>query len=449
MSGDERGALSILAAGTQAGDAPGLRLGDREWTYAQLARLARERIAELEPLWVDRTRPFAVIGTNTLQTVVTLYALLERRVPALLIHPRLTEPERAALLARAAAAGPLPGDDACAVLFTSGTTGAPKGAVLSRSAMLTSARASEVNLGWQDDDCWLLCMPIAHVGGLSILTRCLAARKCVSLAQGFDVAGFPALADAHRVSIASLVPTMLAKVMDEHPAWAGSGALRAILLGGAAASPKLLARARERGLPVFTSYGLTESCAQICATGMDERFAPAGLGAGRPLPGVSVRIVDGRIQVAGPTMMAGYWGEPALVPGAWFDTGDLGEVDFAGRLHVYARRTDLIVTGGENVYPLEVEQALEQAPGIAAAAVFGVDDETWGQTVAAALVSDGTPPDDAELARWIALHLARHKRPRGVCWLAQLPQTPGGKPDRAALNALAGQLRALKYEAQA
>jgi o-succinylbenzoate---CoA ligase len=199
----------------------------------------------------------------------------------------------------------------------------------------------------------------------------------------------------------------------------------------------------QRRLPVLASYGLTETCAQLTATRYATRHAPLGLGAGEPLPGTRVRVVGGRIEVSGPTLMAGYLGEPPLPAGAWFDTGDLGEIDARGCLHVHARRTDLVVTGGENVYPAEVEHVLEACPGIAAAGVFGVADETWGQIVAAALVADGAPPADAALAACLAAHLAPFKRPRRICFVDRLPQTPAGKLDRAALAAHAPALRPL------
>jgi O-succinylbenzoic acid--CoA ligase len=132
-----------------------------------------------------------------------------------------------------------------------------------------------------------------------------------------------------------------------------------------------------------------------------------------------------------------------LPPGTWFDTGDLGALDAAGRLHVHARRTDLIVTGGENVYPIEVEQALESCPGVAAAWVFGIPDDTWGQLVAAALVPDGAPPPDDVVRAHIGARLAPHKRPRRLCWLPALPSTPAGKLDRRASAHVAPNLRPL------
>ena len=410
-------------------------------SFRELAALTDARIAALRRE-TSAGAPFPVVGSNTQDVVVTLYALLELRVPALLVHPRLTAPERADLDALAARAGPPP-PDAAAILFTSGTTGEPRAAVLTRAGLVASARASAANLQWQDDDCWLLCMPIARIGGLSILTRCLAARRCVALAPGFDAAAFPEWVSAQRVTLASMVPTMLTRVLDLDPAWTPPPHLRAILVGGAAASTRLLERAAERRLPIIVTYGATETCSQVAATPYAARFAAADWGAGVALPGIDVRVTDGHIEVRGPVVMAGYWNEPPLAEGAWFDTGDLGAIDARGCLHLHARRADLIVTGGENAYPAEIERALEAFPGIAAAGVFGVADEVWGQTVAAVLVPEADPPSDAALLDHIVRQLAPHKRPRHLCYVARLPQTTAGKLDRLALFKFEPSLRPL------
>lgn len=431
--------LSIKEAAREAGGVVALRVGGRAYTFAELAEFAHARARALRRE-ARSDRPFALVGSNTLDSLVTVYALLELHIPMLMVHPRLRAAEREALLVTAAQRGSLGCDDAAAVLFTSGTTGEPRGAVLSRAAFMASAHASAANLGWNDDDCWLACMTIAHVGGLSIVTRCLAARRCVTLAERFDAAKFVAQIESDRVTLVSVVPTMLASVLDTQPQWRPPAHLRAVLVGGAEAPRALLARAVARGVPVLPTYGLTETCSQLTTTrfGMPEEVLAAG--AGEPLPGAEVRIVAGRIEVRGRMLMAGYWGEPPLPPDGWFDTGDIGEIDARGRLHVLARRADLIVTGGENVYPAEVEQALVVLPGIAAAAVFGVPDEHWGETVAAALVTDRAVPDSALFAHVDAC-LAPHKRPRRVCFVSQLPQTPGGKLDRRALAAFAPALR--------
>jgi O-succinylbenzoic acid--CoA ligase len=438
--------LSIFAAARQAPQAIGLRTDERTFTFSQLAQFTEQRLRSAQLHKYDAT-PFVLDGTASVDTVITLYALLEQRRPVLLLHPKLTDSERnAALGAVERGAGTLP-RDAAVIVLTSGTTGEPRAAVLTRDALLASAAASAANLGWQDGDCWLLAMPIARVGGLSILTRCLIARRTVALASIFDAAQLPGFVERHRVTLASLVPTMLARVLDAHPQWTPPAYLRAVLIGGAAAPAKLLERAAQRGVPIVITYGCTETCSQVVATPYEFRFDAMRCAAGRPLPGAQVRVVDGHIQVKGPMRMTGYAGEPPLDPQQWFDTGDLGEFDADGFLHLKARTGDLIITGGENVYPAEVEQVLEAFPGIAAAGVFGVPDETWGQVVAAAVVTQhGRPIDQHALAAFLGLRLSPHKLPRRICVVPALPHTGAGKLDRAALPTVATALRELRFK---
>jgi O-succinylbenzoic acid--CoA ligase len=441
----ERDALSILAAARDAGDDIGLVVGARGYTFAELAGQTQQRIGGLASEVHDAgaNAPHVVIAENTLDTVVTLYALLEMGIAALLVHPRLTAAERVPLMEAATNPGSALPPGATAIVYTSGTTGEPRGAVLTGRALVASAEASAANLGWEPGDRWLLAMSIARVGGLSILTRCLAARRCVVLAEGFDAAHLPRAVTEQRVTLVSLVPTMLARAFDMNPDWRAPSHLRAVLLGGSAAPQALLRAAASRGFPVIITYGMTETCSQVCATPYASRFVPWDCGAGAPLQGVDVRIRDERIEVRGPMLMAGYLNDAPLTAGAWFDTGDLGELDARGCLHLHARRTDLIVTGGENAYPAEIERALEAFPGIAAAGVFGVPDETWGQMVAAALVAEREAPVDGALLDYLERRLAPHKRPRRICYVAALPRAPSGKLDRQALAALAPKLRPL------
>jgi len=437
--------LSIRAAAREAGARTALRAEGRSLSFAEVAALVEARMDGLHA-----TEPAAVVGVNTLDTVLDLYGLLEIRRPALLLHPRLTATERAEQVEEARRSVAALPADAAAILHTSGTTGRARGAVLTRAALLASARASAVNLGWHEDDCWLLTLPLARVGGLSILTRCLAARHAVALAPAFDATLLPRWIAEQRATLVSLVPTMLAQLFDAHPDWRPPAHLRAVLVGGAAASSKLLARAAARRVPIVITYGCTETCAQVVATPYAQRFNSAAFGAGRPLKGAEVRIDQDRILVRGPMCMSGYLGGPPLTSADWFDTGDLGEIDPDGCLHLHARRTDLIVSGGENVYPAEVERVLEDCPGVAAAAVFGVPDETWGQIVAALLVADrstAATSDDLRssggLAEFLATRIAPFKRPRRVAWVPTLPLTPAGKLDRVALAALSPLLQPL------
>ena len=400
-------------------------------------------------------RRVALVADNRLPTALWLYALLERGLPTVLIHPRLSARERAEQLAEVAPvllideSTPLPrgslltdppeplprGTEPQFILFTSGTTGRPKGAMLSPAALCASAEASARNLGWRPDDRWLLAMPLAHIGGLSILVRCLLARATVVLRSGaFEVPALVRAIERHRVTLLSLVPTMLTRLLERQPPWLPPPHLRALLLGGAAASPALIERAAARAVPVLTTYGLTETSSQVTTQRYGTPPSPSQ-GSGPPIDGVELRIRDGLIEVRGPVLFDGYYpperhGSP-LVDG-WFSTGDLGYLDEEGRLHVLARRTDLIVSGGENVYPLEVEQALEGCLGVAAACVFGEPDEEWGQRVVAAVVAQGARPPDELLATELASRLARFKHPRQLAWLDGLSYGPSGKLERAA-----------------
>jgi O-succinylbenzoic acid--CoA ligase len=462
--------LSVLDAARECPERIALVIAGMPVTFGELGARAGFRLARLASsrLLPDGEGLVALVGASDHATLETVHALLAAGRPMALLHPRLTEAERNTAIALLAprsvlvrdalvAAGapgddravePAPvGDEVClAVLMTSGTTGTPKGVVLSRRAFLASARGSEKNLPLAGDDRWLLGLPIAHVGGLSILTRCLVARAAVvvpeeiAAGQRLDENALVRSIERDRVTLVSLVPTQLEWLVARTPAWKPPSHLRAILLGGAAARPRLLERALELGLPVLTTYGLTEACSQV-TTQRPGTVNRGQLGAGVPIDGVEVRIREGVIDVRGPTLFDGYLPvsvEPPLTFDGWFSTNDLGRLDPAGNLHVLGRRSDLIITGGENVHPAEVEAVVEQCPGIDAACVFGVPDDTWGEVVAVAYVAAprGAPTDEA-LAAFVGAGLSRHRRPRLVARLTALAVTPAGKLDRPATRARA------------
>ena len=451
--------LSIAAAAREAPDRVALIADGRRWSFGELAEQVAFARGGLARHRIGRGGRVALRATNRFETVVTVLALIEDGVPFVPLHPRLTPSESAALVADSEAAAVLSDDDLrtllnsgratapsrtplegelLAMLYTSGTTGKAKGALLQRSAFIAAAHASEQNLGWGEDDRWLLCMPVCHVGGLSILTRCLMARRCVVLLPKFDSQAVLESIQSHGVTMLSVVPTMLVALLDADRDNV-LARLRVVLVGGAAAPFPLLEESARRGIPALTTYGLTEACSQVTVQRL-RRPPAAAQGSGIALPGTEVSILDdagrtapagevGRIHVRGPTLMQGYWKQPPLLGS--FDTGDLGSLDSEGCLHVAARRTDLIVTGGENVYPAEVEQVLLAAPGVKEALVFGTSDDRWGQVVSAAIVL-APSGDAAAVRRCVEAQLASHKRPRLVCFVEALPVTAGGKPDRLA-----------------
>jgi O-succinylbenzoic acid--CoA ligase len=459
--------LSVFDA---ARDEPGrvaLVADETSVTYRELAERVRRRLGELSAAGVlDQAgeRPVAVVMTPTLETVETLFALFASGTPALLLHTRGTRNERARLVERAGAVldppevnGGVPQvslderldrERIAVVVPTSGTTGTPKLARLSHRALVAAAHGSAAHLGVEPDDRWLVALPLAHVSGLSILTRSLVARRTVVL---FDPEGplfqrldplARALAE-HDVTLVSLVPAVLDRLLAEPVSFRPGPKLRAVLLGGAPAPRELLVRAHAHRVPVLTTYGLTETSAQVATRPYAERFAPPPGGdlvpSGVPLPGVLVHTVGGVVEVRGPTLFSGYAGEPDSNPrGGWFRTRDRGHFDENGTLVVTGRTSDVVITGGENVDPAEVEAALVSVPGIDAACVLGLPDPTFGEVVVALIVTTTEAPKSVEAIRHaLAPRLAVYKLPRRVAVVEALPALASGKLDRTAARALA------------
>jgi O-succinylbenzoic acid--CoA ligase len=452
--------LSVLDAARDAPHRAALSVEGAVLTFADLAPRVNSACDWLTARGIGPGSRVALVARNDTASLVVCYALIELGATTVFLQPRLVESERAAIieqsrpalviadaeaaLAEAHSAPPrepavgVSDDLPLGMMFTSGTSGAPKGAVLGRSAFIAAARASAENLGWQDDDRWLLCMPLAHVGGLSIVTRCLLARRCVVMTTRFDVARFTETVERERVTLMSLVPTMLHRLFED-PAWRLPKRVRAVLLGGAATPSDLILEARRRGVPTLTTYGLTEACSQV-TTQRYGTMPDTSVGSGAPVAGTKLRVVDGEIQVQGPALMNGYFNceDQPFTDDGWLRTGDLGTIDERGHLHIDCRRSDLIVTGGENVYPAEVEAVVAALPGIVAACVFAVPDAAWGQLVAVALVpaDPARPPPARDLQAGFERLLASHKRPRKYVWVAALPATATGKLRRNEARAL-------------
>ncbi|MCG8589975.1 MAG: o-succinylbenzoate--CoA ligase [Proteobacteria bacterium] len=334
------------------------------------------------------------------------------------------------------------GPEVLLLLYTSGTTGTPKGALLSAASLAASASASTAHLGEASGRRWLACLPLFHIGGLAILYRSVLQGGAVVLHSRFDPARVNRALDADDVSGLSLVPTMLARLLAERGDAPAPASLRCVLLGGAGASRDLVERGSKSGFPVCPTYGLTEAASQVATfpPGEAQRLPGEGLAV---LPGNEIRVVDaagsacpagvaGEIWVRGPTLFSGYWGRPeetarALVDG-WLRTGDVGQLGADGWLTVLDRRSDLIVSGGENVYPAEVEAVLVAHPDVADAAVVGVADDEFGQRpVAHVALEPGAPRDAGALLRFCGERLARYKLPDRVEWHRELPRNASGK----------------------
>jgi O-succinylbenzoic acid--CoA ligase len=302
------------------------------------------------------------------------------------------------------------------VIGTSGSTGAPKGVELSAAALRHSAQASLDRVGARPGERWLCCLPVTHVAGLQVLVRSLVSGTEPVLAGHADAATLAASGCAH----VSLVPTQLRRLLESDiDKWTPLAGFSSVLLGGAAAPAGLLAAVRAAGVPVVTTYGMTETCGGCVYDGV-------------PLDGVRVKIADDeRVWLGGPVLFTQYRGASGAPQESWFRTGDLGRLDESGRLTVRGRADDVINTGGYKVVPGEVEAALESCPGVRDVAVLGQPDPEWGERVVAVVApSDPADPPGLELLRLhVRERLPRYAAPSRVVMVDAVPMLASGKHD--------------------
>lgn len=467
---------------------PAIVAPEGTWTYRELYDAACEYAASLRILGVSQGDRVAVIAKRGSAYALMLHALMQLDAIVVPLNWRLTGPElakqaadaQAALLLFDEEATPLARDvhrgfkpslgmrqieslerttervervnieltRAHAIIYTSGTTGTSKGAVITYQNHWWGAMASALQLGLSAADQWLVPMPLFHVGGMAVLIRSVIYGTTVVIQNGFDEIAVNDALDSGGITLISVVPTMLQRMLqhrkDGYPA-----SLRSVLLGGSAAPKSLLERALALGVPVNQSYGMTETNTQ--ATTLQSVDALRKLGSsGKPLANMQVCIdgpqgptdaagVEGEILVSGPTVIVGYWNRPDAneksFRDGWFYTGDIGVFDTEGYLYVLDRRADLIVSGGENVYPAEVESVLAQHEQIAEAAVVGKPDETWGHVPVAFLVArEGERPSDELLTEFCRAALAGYKVPKAFYFVDALPRNASGKLLRRTLK---------------
>jgi O-succinylbenzoic acid--CoA ligase len=401
-------AFWLHAARDRQPDRAAIETPGRSVSYAELSELAQAaavglRAGERVPLAIEDRVEFAV----------ALHGCLLAGAAAVPVDLRLGEAEQAARVASGLATQ---GKGVVTVMHTSGTSSAPKPVELTYGNWQANALGSAVMLGLDLDERWLCVMPLAHVGGLSILLRSTIYATTVVLHERFEVgAVLTELMDpGRRITLVSLVPTMLSRLLDaglKRPP-----TLRWALLGGGPIPAPLLERAAAAGVPVAPTYGMTEACSQIATFGF-------------PLPGVDLMTASGEILVRGPVVAPG-----AVDERGWLHTGDLGRVE-DGRLVIVGRKSDTIVSGGENVAPAEVEAVLLEHPAVAEAGVFGREDPEWGEAVVARVVlRDGVAASATDLRDWCGERLARFKVPKAVEFADELPRTVSGKLLRRELN---------------
>ena len=413
----------VHAAATRP-DHPALVTSRERLTYAQLearARVAAGALAERGVVAGGRVALALPAGVDYCAALHGCFLLGAVAVP---IDLRLGAAEREARLETVATVveealdgPPLEGvrgiepEEVATLMHTSGTTAATKPVPLTHGNWLASALGSAVALGLDQQEQWLCPLPLAHVGGLSVLMRSAIYATTAVLHERFDPEGVAAaLSDpGGQITLVSLVATMLERALD-----AGLRdplALRWALLGGGPIPGALLERARAHGVPVAPTYGMTEACSQIATFGW-------------PLPQTELAVSPrGEVLVRGPTVS-----RAVLSADGWLHTGDLGELDDRGKLSLSGRLSEVIVSGGENIAPVEVEEVLRSHPSVIDAAVYGRPDRDWGEAVVAAVVArDGVRVDPVHLAAHCAERLARFKVPKAFEFVEDLPRTASGK----------------------
>lgn len=481
-------------------EAVALIFGDERWSFRELDHAVDHTAARLWQKGIQPGDHVALLGRNSVEYVLALGALMRLGAVAVPLNTRLSPEEIAwqvndsdaavlladgahfalaneALKSSVSGAGvvapevvliPLeavaiprpPGgaapsypkrsqielDSLHGIIYTSGTTGRPKGAMLTYGNHWWNAIGSGLNLGGHRDDVWLAAVPLFHVSGLSIVMRSLIHGFAILLHQRFDPALANRAIDVQGVTLASVVSVMLSRMLEERGERKYPPHLRAVLVGGGPVPETLLRRALDLGMPVLQTYGMTETASQAATLPPHDALRKLG-SAGKPLFPVELKVDAppgevGEILVRGPGVSPGYYRRPkeskASRREGWFRTGDLGWLDAEGYLYVVDRRSDLIISGGENVYPAEVERVLESHPAVLEAGVAAKADERWGQVPIAFVVPKSSPSQKlaAELIAYCRSKMARYKAPVEVHFVPELPRNAAGKLARHRLREL-------------
>ena len=449
----------LLAPGRETRVA--IHCGDDTWTYGRLAATSADLASALVARGVQpgdrlvvqtRKRPEVLalhlaavrlgavyVPLNTSYTDAEVEALVADADPALVVR----DDELDALLATSGdgtfANTPRSLDDPASMLYTSGTTGRPKGAVLTQGNLIAACRTLVDAWGFSDRDVLLHMLPLFHTHGLFVAAYCTLASGSSMVMIDFDPS--QVVRELPAASVVMGVPTHYTRLLAE-PAFTREVA-QGIRLFTSGSAPMLVstheAFTDRTGQVILERYGMTETC-MLTSNPLHGERRPGTVGP--PLPGVEVRVAEGdAIQVRGPNVFTGYWRRPELratefTDDGWFITGDLGRFDADGYLEIFGRSKDLVITGGLNVYPKEVESVIDAMPGVLESAVIGLPDPDFGEAVTAVVVPQaGATLDPDEIRRLAREQLASFKVPKAVHVVDALPRNAMGKVEKARLRA--------------
>ncbi len=466
---------------------------DRSWTYAELDREINRAAHALRALGVNHGDRVAYLDLNHPRFFVTMFAAARLGAIFVPLNFRLTAPELSFIINDAGVhtmvhdemfaplvdgirdqipvrnhvcATPRDGvrgwdevmhdqrdsghdnqvslDEVAVIMYTSGTTGRPKGAMLTHGNFLWNDVNALLGYDTLSDDRTLVVAPLFHIGGLNVtpLTAFLKGATVV-LERSFDPGRVLELIPRHRITTMFGVPAMFLFV-SQHPGFAAAdlSSVRSFICGGAPVPEALIRLYGQRGISFAQGYGLTETAPFASIVPVERALDKVG-SAGVPPFFTDVACVDdrddpvpagerGEVVVRGPNVMKGYWNRPEataeVMRNGWFHTGDVGVMDEEGYLYIVDRKKDMIISGGENVYPAEVEDAIYKHPDVAEVAVIGVPDQRWGEVVCAIVVArPGSSPTEQDIIDFTQDKLARYKQPRSVMFTEQLPRNPAGK----------------------
>ncbi|MEK4028382.1 MULTISPECIES: o-succinylbenzoate--CoA ligase [Bacillaceae] len=458
-------------------DRPALFFEESTWTFAQLYEKSLCWAAELEREGLKAGVRVGLLIQNTPDAVCVIHALQQFGAEAVLLNHRLTaaelmwqleDAEIAAIiydsiyekkvenlkgtfvrkrLSDTFVAHPFTSkeefslEETCSIMYTSGTTGKPKGVRQTYGNHWWSATGSAFNLGLHENDCWLCAVPIFHISGYSILMRSVLYGMPVRLYTHFDEKVINEALKRGEGTIISVVSAMLTRLVETLEGSYHQN-FRCMLLGGGPAPKPLLEACAEKRIPVFQTYGMTETSSQIVTLPPEYSLTKLG-SAGKPLFPCQLKIdappcAEGEILVKGPNVTKGYLNREeanqAAFMNGWFHTGDIGYIDEDGFLFVLDRRSDLIISGGENVYPAEIESVLLHHPAIREVGVTGVADKRWGEVPAAFIVERESVTEE-ELRQFCEARLAKYKCPAYFIKVNTLPRNASRKLLRRQLKA--------------